>query len=262
MKARHALLLITLATVLAVGVTGSMGLWQLRRAAAKEALAQAILEKSRAIAGTNVDLLAAKNIADLFHRRMQLEGHWLPAHTVYLENRQMQGVPGFVVVTPLQLEGGGPLLLVQRGWVQRDFQDRTRLPVVPTPQGLTRVSGRLEALPGRLYEPAMVTTVPSAQAGPIRQNLDVTETVRRAGAPVLEASLLQSGDAADGLRREWLAPNLGVDKHYAYAAQWFAMSALLVGLYAWFQWIAPYVRTRKSQSNAQAEARQKPVHEA
>ena len=262
MKARQALLLITIATVLAVGTTGSMGLWQLRRAAAKEALAQAILEKSTAVAGANADLFATKNIANLFHRRMQLQGQWLPALTVYLENRQMQGVPGFVVVTPLQLQGDGPLLLVQRGWVQRDFQDRTRVPVVPTPEGLALVSGRLEALPGRLYEPAMVTAAASVPSGPIRQNLDVAETVRRAGAPVLEASLLQLGDAADGLRREWLAPNLGVDKHYAYAAQWFAMSALLVGLYAWFQWIAPYVRTRKSQSNAQAEARQKPVHEA
>ena len=38
-----------------------------------------------------------------------LQGRWQAEHTVYLDNRQMQGRPGFYVLTPLLLEGGGAL---------------------------------------------------------------------------------------------------------------------------------------------------------
>ena len=37
----------------------------------------------------------------------------------------------------------------------------------------------------------------------------------------------------------WPAPAVNVQKHYGYAFQWFAMSALVVGLYVWFQLIRP-----------------------
>ena len=39
--------------------------------------------------------------------------------------------------------------------------------------------------------------------------------------------------------RDWAAADTGVAKHYGYAFQWFALSALLSGLYVWFQLIAP-----------------------
>ena len=37
---------------------------------------------------------------------------------------------------------------------------------------------------------------------------------------------------------------LGVEKHYGYAFQWFAMSALVLGLYLWFQWLRPRGRAK------------------
>ncbi|MCY7369684.1 MAG: hypothetical protein LH479_02135, partial [Polaromonas sp.] len=35
--------------------------------------------------------------------------------------------------------------------------------------------------------------------------------------------------------RDWPAPNVGVEKHYGYAFQWFGLCALTVVLYGWFQ---------------------------
>ena len=35
------------------------------------------------------------------------------------------------------------------------------------------------------------------------------------------------------------APAADVHKHYGYAFQWFALCALIVGLYVWFQLIRP-----------------------
>jgi surfeit locus 1 family protein len=57
--------------------------------------------------------------------------------------------------------------------------------------------------------------------------------------PLLPVSLLQTGATDEGLLRDWAAPNLGVEKHYGYAFQWFALCALVVALYVWFQLIHP-----------------------
>jgi surfeit locus 1 family protein len=140
--------------------------------------------------------------------------------------------------------------MVQRGWAQRDFTVRTRLPGVPTPDGEVTVAGRLAAPPGKFYEPARLSGLQEAEQGPIRQNLDWAEVARQTGLRVLDASLLQTGSVPDGLLRHWPAPNTGVEKHYGYAAQWFALCALIVILYLWFQVFAPYVRTRSNRSRA------------
>jgi surfeit locus 1 family protein len=231
---------VTVAAVLMAGLTFSLGQWQWRRAADKIALQAAIDEQKRLPAVDNRALLATKNIADVIHRQALLQGVWQEAHTVYLDNRPMGGKPGFWVVTPLALEGGRPWLLVQRGWVPRDFNDRARLPAVSTPPGLVRVAGRMAPPPSKLYEFAGV------QSGRIRQNLDVAAFSAEIGQPLLPASLLQTDPAGDGLLRDWPEPTLGVDKHYGYAFQWFGLCALVVGLYAWFQLISPRRKKRPS----------------
>jgi surfeit locus 1 family protein len=48
-----------------------------------------------------------------------------------------------------------------------------------------------------------------------------------------------AGTAGDGLLRQWPRPAGGVQKHYGYAFQWFALSALMAGLYVWFQLLRP-----------------------
>lgn len=151
--------LITLAAVVGMLVTASLGRWQLSRAAQKESL-QAMLDaraSQPAVDGrTLTDPASATPDAQqaLVHRAVVLQGRWLPAHTVYLDNRQMQGRPGFFVLTPLQLSGGGAgVVLVQRGWVGRNFQDRTQLPSVTPPADTeVRVQGRVALAPSRLYE--------------------------------------------------------------------------------------------------------------
>ena len=59
-------------------------------------------------------------------------------------------------------------------------------------------------------------------------------------APVLPVILVQTGPASEGLQRDWPAINLGVEKHYGYALQWFGMAALLALLYLWHQIFKPY----------------------
>ena len=225
--------LVTLAAILMAGLTLSLGQWQLRRAAQKETL-QATVERQKLLPALDSRALSAtKNIADVMHRQALLQGVWQDAHTVYLDNRPMSGKSGFWVVTPLALEGGPRWVLVQRGWVPRDFNDRSRLPAISTPQGLVTVSGRMAPPPSKLYE------FDGVQTGRIRQNLDIAVFSAEVGQPLLLASLLQTDAASEGLLRDWVAPATGIDKHNGYAFQWFGLSALIVSLYVWFQLILP-----------------------
>lgn len=231
---------VTFAALLAVSLTFSLGQWQVRRAADKLALQAAIDAQSSRPALDNQALLASRDRATLVHRQALLQGVWREAHTVYLDNRPMGGKPGFWVVTPLALEGGRPWILVQRGWVPRDFNDRTRLPAVSTPPGLVSVPGRMAPPPSKLYEFA------GEPGGRIRQNLDIAAFSAEIGEPLMAVSLLQTGAPGDGLLRDWPAPVLGVDKHYGYAFQWFGLCALVTGLYVWFQLISPRRKKRPS----------------
>ena len=231
MNARLKFVLITLATVLAVGTTTSLGVWQLSRAAQKQARQPAMDAQSVKPPLTATSLNTTRDPMASLHQRARLRGSWAPLNTlVYLENRPMAGRVGFVVVMPFILEEGQGALVVQRGWVPRGMDDRTRVPPVDTPSGIVEIEGRMALPPSDLH------ALGDATSGAIRQNLDLAQFQQETGLPLVQdLSVVQTGAASEGLLREWPEINLGVDKHYGYAAQWFALAALIVVLYAWFQ---------------------------
>jgi surfeit locus 1 family protein len=255
--------LIFFIAVCCVALTASLGAWQLRRAAFKEQVAAQIDQQNRLPPLINRALYAPDFVANresYLQRNVQLQGRWLHEHTVFLDNRAMsvkgsQRV-GFYVATPLALEGGSQVIWVQRGWVQRDFQDRSKLPNLSNDQGSVNVRGRLIAQVSRAYEMrgaaqsaqieqnSAAVEVASAQSRPsqIWQNLPVRNFSGLSLAPVAVLQTQSDGQNAaqnDGLLRDWPAPDTGVAKHHGYAFQWFALSALLVIMYVWFQLLAP-----------------------
>lgn len=250
--------LITLAAVAGMLATASLGRWQLSRAAQKEALQAMLDARGRMPAMDGRVLLskpamAAAEAETLVHRAVMLEGRWLPEHTVYLDNRQMNGRPGFFVLTPLQLVGTpSGVVLVQRGWVPRNFQDRTQLPQVQTPQDVVvRVVGRVAAAPSRLYEfgggESSAGGHGAEGSSRIRQNLDLAAFRTETGLALAPLTVVQTGEAVgagDGLQRDWPVVGAGVDKHYGYAFQWFGLCGLMALLYVWFQIVRRFIRPR------------------
>lgn len=271
---RGRFLVITIAAAMTVSATISLGRWQLSRAAQKEALQASIDAEKQKPPLTQAEFLALGKGSDALHRAVRLRGLWLTPQTVYLDNRQMHGTPGFYVLTPFALEGTEQTVMVQRGWIQRNFVDRTKLEPVETPAGIVEVTGLIEPPPSHLLElgssaaaptaaasaaapsPAAAASAPEAQApaaapvaegySPIRQNLDLEAFRAETKLPLrTDVSLQQSGPASEGLQRDWPAPALGLERHYGYAFQWFGLSALVVILYVWFQFITPLRRARR-----------------
>lgn len=238
--------LITLAALAGIVLTASLGRWQLSRAAQKEALQATIDQRVAlpALDGPRIfgrTAMGADETQTLVHRSVVLAGRWQTDHTVYLDNRQMQGHPGFFVLTPLRLEPGGAVVLVQRGWVPRNFENRTQLPQVQTASGLVQLTGRIALPPSRLFEFAGGNGVGASR---IRQNLDLAAYRIETGLPLTDLTVLQTGPAGEGMQRDWPVIAAGVEKHYGYAFQWFGLSSLIALLYVWFQIVRRFLRPR------------------
>ncbi|MBU2285637.1 MAG: SURF1 family protein [Gammaproteobacteria bacterium] len=232
-----------------MAATASLGRWQLSRAAQKEAIQADIDQQKRQPALDQDEFLASDNAASAMYRLVRLRGLWVEPHTIYLDNRQMHGLQGFYVLTPFAIEGSKQTVLVQRGWLQRNFNDRTQLGKVETPAGLVELEARIAPPPGHLLElgkePAQAETPEGSSR--IRQNLDLGAFREATGLPLrTDVSLQEVGAASQGLQRDWPAPALGVERHYGYAFQWFGLTALVVLLYVWFQIIAPIRRKRRA----------------
>lgn len=230
--------LIAAAAVAGIAVTAALGAWQWGRAQQRLGLQAQITQREALPPVDAAALLAAPDPAPLLHRQIVLQGRWEATHTVYLDNRQMNGRPGFYVVTPLRLAvpgagAGAQVILVQRGWVPRNFERRDALPPVDTPAGEVQLRGLLSPPPGRLYAFA------SGERGPIRQNLDLAQFRAETRLPLLDLSVQQTGGPSEGLLREWPQPASGAERNLGYAFQWWALSALIAVLYVWFQIIAP-----------------------
>ncbi len=256
-----------IATLAGVAAALALGFWQLDRADQKKAMQRAIDERAREapLATAALPSAAEPPAPGLEHRRADLAGRWDVAHTVYLDNRVMDGHTGFYVVTPLKLAGRDEAILVQRGWAPRNAARREALPPVVTPTGDVRIAGRLALSASRAYALGQ-----DAQGGPIRQNVDLAAFQAETGLRLLPLVLLQTepdaatgaapgaggvngADGADGLRRHWPPPAVDVHKHYGYAFQWFALAALILGLYVWFQVLAPHRAGRAARADESAD---------
>jgi surfeit locus 1 family protein len=235
--------------VFAVAMLGvRLGVWQLDRAQEKRDL-QTRFEERAALPVLGAKTLASTNgdAAAQYHRIAELEGAWDATHTVLLDNRPMDGRAGFYVLTPLLLRDSADAVLVQRGWAPRDVRDPSKLPDFRTPTGSVVVRGRLAPPPSHRI------ALGHEGAGPIRQNLALSELAQSSGLKLLpvilvqlESSPVSSADpsAQDGLLRHWPPASFGIDKHYGYAFQWFALAATLIALYVWNQ----FFRARKSNN--------------
>ncbi len=245
-RARHAWLP-WLGLLVVVAVTWSLGVWQFGRAQQKIAL-QAERERQMALPplvlgpGTPPEAQDAQRLA-------VVRGEWVPQASVFLENRQHKGQPGFWLVTPLRVSAQSPQadLLVVRGWAPRDLRERTLVPQVPTPPGPVQLQGRLGPPPAALS--ALGSGI--VETGAVRLNLDVaayaqqfqlrpwplvlwqTEGAATARAVQTEGAATARAVRADGLVRDWPLPAVKVDMHYGYAAQWFGIGLAAIGLMLW-----------------------------
>jgi surfeit locus 1 family protein len=221
----------------------SLGNWQTRRAAQKLAIEA---QWNAADQASPRELSAALvPAADALPMRVALRGKFDHARTVWLDNRQLEGRPGFWVLTPMTLDDG-LVVLVNRGWIARDATERARLPAIGEPAGTVRIEGL-----AMTHAPRLLELGDGSVSGPlpaIWQNLDYDRFEAISGVAVARLVVQQSSETNDGLARRWARPASGVDKHRGYAFQWYALAALIALLTTYFS--ARTWRARQPRSSS------------
>ena len=213
----------TLAAIAGVAATVALGNWQLGRGQDKAALAQRIAAANR---DAQIELSQTEARAeDVAWHRVEVRGRFEPKYAVLIDNRILHGVVGYQVVMPLRINAGERHVLVNRGWVAATGS-RDILPQIKTPPEEVLITG-LATVPSKRY----LELSKQVAEGNVWQNLTL-ERYRAAMPIALQPVVIQQeSEIDDGLKRQWSAPDLGIDKHYGYAFQWFAMAAAIVIIY-------------------------------
>jgi cytochrome oxidase assembly protein ShyY1 len=220
--------------LLLVALGCSLAQWQQRRGDEKVARAARLEAGNLAapLALTAAPMLPADAHA-IEYRRITVTGHFVPAWTVYLDNRPYKGQAGFHVLTPFQIDGSAMHVLVAQGWLPRNNAERTRIPDYATPAGTVTISGIARLNAGHVME---LGTAPALAPHAIVQNADIAQLAQASGLALQPFILEQTADSVDPSAaapasgqlpvRDWPAPDLGADKHRGYAFQWYALALM------------------------------------
>lgn len=216
---------------LAVGIavallTLQLGNWQTRRAAEKTALQAEFAAAQRSAP----QALGAGDPAEW--QTVEVRGEWLAERVILLDNRVHQGRAGYHVYMPFKAEGRDRGILVNRGWIAA-AGDRSQLPAVHTHAGPVQIVGRVRRFPA---DPFTLAADAGGPTGRVWQTVDPKRYGAWSGFAVEDFYLQQTSAAADGLVRDWPAPDAGVDRHRGYAFQWYALAALALALTLIYLW--------------------------
>ena len=142
-------------------------------------------------------------------------GRYAAREVMLVRNRPNNGVFGYEVVVPLQLDGGSSLL-VDRGWIPngRTAAEPPRVPA--TPAGDITVTGWLR--PG---EPGLGRKMTNGQLA----SINLAEARAQSGTPLYGAYLIrrtEAGPPGEPLDHPQALekPDTGQGPHLAYALQW------------------------------------------
>ena len=227
----HFRLIPFIATVILVALGCSLSYWQTQRAVQKEAIEAKLKARENLPA---IDLPSSVDINQMEYKRVILKGEFVKDWPIYLDNRPMNGIAGMYVLMPFQLQGASKYVLVARGWIPRNPQDRMLIQHIETPLGYIQIEGILKAHSGHILQLGKSEPL---RSGSLVQNLELAAFEEESKLPVYPFIVEQTSDTKDGLSRAWPRASMGSERHRGYAFQWLALAgtALLFFLVTGFR---------------------------
>lgn len=213
----------TLATALVVAVCLRLAFWQLERAETKANWIAEQAERSLVEPLTLTEVLALDSPSN---HPLKMRGYFDNSRVILLDNRVLERVAGYHVLTLLHSESGH-WVLVNRGWIARGA-DRNVLPEIPAIDGPVTVEGFTYQYSDRTF--TLADDDLSAPSWPLRvQKVEIDALAGILGVELapFEIRVAPHSDieTGDELPRVWHDPVMGPERHYGYAVQWFAMAA-------------------------------------
>ncbi len=232
----------------------SLGLWQLDRADEKRVIDQGVND---AIAKPALQL----NGADLIklnkeiYRTASLIGQYDIEQQFLLDNRTHKGQPGYHVLSPFLFEhssGNDSQLsspnskttygvLINRGWI--GYQGtRDKIADVSLNKLITEIAGSIKKIPrsivlkeksadGSSTDLIFRTVDKQLKGVSLIQSIQLDRLGKTLNYELLPVIIELDKATKDGFVREWHPYYGSIDKHNAYALQWFAMALILLFLF-------------------------------
>lgn len=201
-----------------------LGAWQVSRGLEKRATQHAYQDEASFL--TWQDGVEVRSF-----QRLKVAGTYDNQHQLVLDNIIINGRYGHYVVTPLDIGADKPLLLVNRGWIEKASSgfDVSQLVL---PGGEVIIRGRAGSLPKAGYK--MGDAIETGQQWPMHAVYPSSDEVSAAlGRDIQPFVLLMEHNEDNGFLRHWVPSEFGPGKHFGYALQWFAMGAVLSALLIW-----------------------------
>lgn len=218
--------------VIAIALLMALGLWQLARAEQKAQLNRQLMQRSEAAAVPIEQYfsLSDQSDASLQGQSVTLEGEYVAAKTLIIENQYYRGKVGVEVFTPFRLKERERSLLVSRGWLAQPADVALAIPILPMGPGVK--------LTATVYQPSLEAffTAPKPTGSmPIRLHHFDWSVINTLLGPALLPVIARLDEGSPGLLLgHWPSKRFDPSVHRRYALQWFAMAllvllALLVG---------------------------------
>jgi len=201
-----------------------LGMWQLDRLHGRREINSAVRTGLAQPARPLGDLLSEHAATSLGFRQVTVTGTYETAGEVILYGRSLEGRNGNHVLTPLRPSDGGPVVVVDRGWVPFEMDTPPVASAAP-PSGEVTVTGALFPPDGSGGE---------ALTSPTVSRVDLTQLAATLDEDVLPMYVLLADQAPPqpgSLPTPAPLPELTEGPHLSYAFQWFAFATIaFVGL--------------------------------
>jgi len=225
----------TLASIVLVPFLASLGFWQLDRADQKREIDNGVKD-AQAKSPLNLNQFKGNYFSKEIYRTASITGQYDNQHQFLLDNRTHQGKAGYHVLTPFLIDGTNKTIIINRGWI--GYQGtRDNIPDISIDENTRNIMGVMKQQ-GRaiVLNDGSDTNIGYEK----QQQLRNSKLIQSVQLPVLAKQLdsdllpiiieLEKTDKT-GFIREWQPYYGSIDKHHAYALQWFAMAGILFMLF-------------------------------
>ena len=202
----------------------ALSIWQISRALEKREMQQSFKSESTFTpwkSGTEVTSFQNLRVEGIFDSERQF----------ILDNIIINNRFGHYILSPFDVGNNEPLLLVNRGWIEKtntDFQyERLNLG-----NEKININGRAGSLPkaGKKVNFEFNADINWPQHMVYPTLKEISNALGRKVQPFV---LLLDHNESNGFLRHWVPSEFGPGKHFGYALQWFSMSLVLGILLIW-----------------------------
>lgn len=206
------------------------GVWQLGRAEEKKTINQRLSDQSILMPQTSKQWQQLKAF-----NQVRVSGQYLDTHLL-LDNQIMDGQVGHFIFTAFETINQ-QIILINRGWTDNSKQNfdvgNKSKEIIALAADWPRPGFQLGEQDVQTSKQQHVTYMPQNKVQRMLKERHCQQN-KAEDCIILPLVLKLDGAMSDGFTRNWQLPRMTVEKHQAYAAQWFTMSLVLCLVYGIF----------------------------